>query len=344
MKPTAPLLLATLIPAAAHSIGLGEAALFSRLGEPLDVRIPVIGAQAEALSAECFSVAPAGPDRVPDTEGVALALERVGARYELRATTRTALREPYVAFALRASCAGGHAGVLEKRYVLLPEPPGASDLRPAEAPAASMTLASSLAAAPVAAPRRAAEARSPSFTLRLSTTTSSAWGKQRAAREAQRDIDADDRTAEMLQLRRAVELLDRQVAEMRLQLSRRPETVAVAAPVALPARVAPPATSSSESPATWPLLLAALLGVGAGFGAARLRRTDATGDSMDSRTPGDRMAGDADLPWRPAPTAAAARPSPAAWLPPSPALPPAWSAAASAGTRRVSPASTAMAR
>jgi hypothetical protein len=94
MKPTAPLLLATLIPAAAHSVGLGEAALLSRLGEPLDVRIPVIGGQAEALSAECFSLAPAGPDRIPDTEGVALALERVGARYELRATTRTALREP----------------------------------------------------------------------------------------------------------------------------------------------------------------------------------------------------------------------------------------------------------
>lgn len=121
------LLLALSAPAGAAS--LGEASGRVVLGQPLNLRIPVIGYEAASLAANCIGIQPA-PGTTADAS-----LASTSARYERGAvilTSRFPVAQPIFSFQVRLECGLGTV----REYHLLPELPRIADERLPQPPAA----------------------------------------------------------------------------------------------------------------------------------------------------------------------------------------------------------------
>ncbi|HEX6633166.1 MAG TPA: hypothetical protein VF038_04310 [Usitatibacter sp.] len=113
---------------AAHAVALGEIEVRSHLGEPLDARIPVSGADAAHLEDDCFAIVRLAAPGTAAAERGAAKLERVNGATWVRVRSSVPMREPAMMLAIRASCPGTRGMVLREYGVLL-DPP-----RTAEAP------------------------------------------------------------------------------------------------------------------------------------------------------------------------------------------------------------------
>lgn len=148
------------LPGLALALGLGEANDPVYVGEPLSVRIPLIGSDAAGLTQSCISLRPVPGDfaekRLADAT---LALERDA----LVLRTPRAVTQPLISFRIRIECGWN----LAKDFQLLPFPPRQRPAVPAVAPTA-ITIqgtpavagapAAAVASAPVGAPALPAEA------------------------------------------------------------------------------------------------------------------------------------------------------------------------------------------
>jgi pilus assembly protein FimV len=141
-----PAALATLLAAIATDAGavsLGDLAVRSALGEPLDATVALDGATAKPQAGCIRQAAPAGAE-LPALPRATLAIEPDGAGWRLRLRTRTAIREPATRLRLDAACEGTASA--SRTYEVLLDP------RAPEAPAPPMrtmpgdTLASIAAA------------------------------------------------------------------------------------------------------------------------------------------------------------------------------------------------------
>ena len=102
------------------ALELGEPQLRSRLGQPLDARIPIQRRADERIALDCFTAIPASPEGAVPAEGVALALRRNAGRAELRASTRGPVVDPAVAFGVRVACPGLESA--DHVFIVLPDP------------------------------------------------------------------------------------------------------------------------------------------------------------------------------------------------------------------------------
>lgn len=122
---------------AANAASLGEAELRSWLGEPLNIRIPVLASAAEdeILDATCLKVsADSEPFSLVRELRVALAGVERERFYTLRGFT--SINEPYIKLVLRFQCAG--QGAISRQYTLLLDPRPTPN-PPAVAPLATPT-------------------------------------------------------------------------------------------------------------------------------------------------------------------------------------------------------------
>jgi pilus assembly protein FimV len=115
-------------------LSLGELTVHSRLGQRLDVSVPVKLAAGESLASGCIqSIHGSKNDlgRVPDAEIITPEAARPG-QYTLRISSSAALYEPIYALSLQANCPGTAA--ITRQYVLMLDLPGVT-ADPASAPA-----------------------------------------------------------------------------------------------------------------------------------------------------------------------------------------------------------------
>jgi pilus assembly protein FimV len=107
-----------------HPLSLGELTVHSRLGQRLDVSIPVDLAAGESLASGCIQTTTDGNNefgRVPNAAVITPEAARPG-QYTLRISSAAALYEPIYALSLRASCPGTAA--ITRQYVLMLDLPG----------------------------------------------------------------------------------------------------------------------------------------------------------------------------------------------------------------------------
>lgn len=120
---------------AAHALGLGAPEVASYIGQPFQMRVPVLGDDAADLTAECVQVlAERGDLSVPGVAGVRTRVARGATRTVILVTSDRPVNEPAARVVLRAGC--GESPV-EREFVVLLDPP---------------VLGAPLAAAPVEAP------------------------------------------------------------------------------------------------------------------------------------------------------------------------------------------------
>ncbi|MCA1978242.1 MAG: hypothetical protein LDL19_03305, partial [Thiobacillus sp.] len=103
----------------AAALGLGDASVRSSLGQPLDVRIEVLGA-TPGLAADCFHVDPAGSGALARAR---LSLERNGEQAVLHVRSPQPVNDPFAQFAIVADCTAR----IQRDYVVLLDPPSAID-------------------------------------------------------------------------------------------------------------------------------------------------------------------------------------------------------------------------
>jgi hypothetical protein len=105
----------------ANAASLGEAELRSWLGEPLDIRIPVLASAAEdeILDATCLKIS---ADSEPFSLVRELRVTLAGVERERFYTLRgyTSINEPYIKLIVRIQCAG--QGAISRQYTLLLDP------------------------------------------------------------------------------------------------------------------------------------------------------------------------------------------------------------------------------
>ncbi len=132
--------LAALAAPAALAVTLGPIEVRSRLGAPLDGRIPVAAAAGESLRGACFRLAPSAPGTPHLTDG-ALTLRRSAHGAYLRVHSQSAVHDPALILRVTVSCPGSTAQAQRDYAVLLDPAPGvAAPVRSARAaarPAAS---------------------------------------------------------------------------------------------------------------------------------------------------------------------------------------------------------------
>lgn len=113
------LLCAALFSPYAGAVGFGEIILHSRIGEPLNAEVPIIGGDRETLATACFSL---GAIHNADLPVISAARTRIvgdGDQLKILITSRQGIAEPIFMIGLRANC-----GVeLQRDYTLMPAPP-----------------------------------------------------------------------------------------------------------------------------------------------------------------------------------------------------------------------------
>jgi len=141
MKPHFLTIVFAAVPGIALALGLGEANDPVYVGEPLSVRIPLLGSDAAGLGASCVSLRPVPGDfaekRLVDAT---LTLERDA----LVLRTPRAVTQPLISFRIRIDCGAN----LAKDFQLLPYPPRSRAVVAPAVPAAAATPAAPAAAAP----------------------------------------------------------------------------------------------------------------------------------------------------------------------------------------------------
>lgn len=135
-----------------YALSLGEVAVRSALGQPLDAVVRVSAAPGETLRADCFSVVPPADSGLPAIGNVRLTLSPELSPGTLRIRGRAPMREPMSEMVLRVDCPG--LPQLTRTFVVLVDPPS-EVTEMARAHAAQSATAAPLAAAPVATPRPA---------------------------------------------------------------------------------------------------------------------------------------------------------------------------------------------
>ncbi len=130
----------------AHGLGLGELALSSHLGQPLNAHIRLLEAPAD-LTADCFKIQPLDSTPFAASSDFRLILERKGSEARLRLTTRQAIHEPAVIIAVAAQCEDR----IRREYAILLDPP---QLSPASPVIAEGTVTASVVSQPEAAPEK----------------------------------------------------------------------------------------------------------------------------------------------------------------------------------------------
>jgi hypothetical protein len=120
--------------AASHpgwAVSVGGPEVQSKIGQPLKVRIPLSLQPAEELSADCLrAINPRGDDG-PAVVGPRLAFDSLPRPGAVLLTTRAAVTEPAVRFALQVGC----DSPITKEFVVLLELPSADDVRAPALPA-----------------------------------------------------------------------------------------------------------------------------------------------------------------------------------------------------------------
>jgi pilus assembly protein FimV len=106
--------------ASVQALGLGDISAQSALGRPLRVVVPIIAELNDALSGDCFKLAPTGRDGdgVPELQTGRVTLERVGGRAELVVSTTRAVNDPLLRLTVQAGCDNS----IRREYVLLLDP------------------------------------------------------------------------------------------------------------------------------------------------------------------------------------------------------------------------------
>ena len=130
--------LAALAPPA-RALVLGEVEVRSRLGQPLDARVPITGVDGSTLESNCFTLSREQAPGIPLlTEGT-LAVERVGDALFLRIRSTAPINEPAVSVVVQVQCPSQVSGESLRMYSVLVDPPtGYSDR--ASAPQVAATL------------------------------------------------------------------------------------------------------------------------------------------------------------------------------------------------------------
>jgi len=149
----------------ASAVGLGDFAVHSALGEPLDATVALEGATAKPQAGCIRQAAPAGAG-LPEVPRATLAFEPDGAAWRLRVRTRVRVQEPATRLRLDAAC-DGKAAVSRTYDVLL-------DPRAPEAPAPPMRSVAGDTLASIAAaiyPKRRAVAEAYVASLRAANPT-----------------------------------------------------------------------------------------------------------------------------------------------------------------------------
>ena len=148
---------------------LGEPQVRSYLGRPLDVRIPVQGAGADAVDASCFEVLGDPQGGVAALSRAQLEVEQQGGQTYLRVRSSEPMREPASILRVRAACAPS-SGMLVRQYGILLDPV------PASTPSAPLVVhtAEDASIAPRDAVQVASVTSAPGAGVAASTTASAA--------------------------------------------------------------------------------------------------------------------------------------------------------------------------
>lgn len=231
---------------------LGEPEVRSYLGRPLDLRIPVQGAGADALDAACFEILAQPQGGVSTLTRATLEVEQVGGQTYLRVRSSAPVLEPASLLRVRAACPPAN-GVLVRQYGILLDPVPASapsvPLMAGATPQATPSVAVAAAAAvpvhatsvPARAPHKVshkaashakrvhhrAAAAHAGFRLKLSgpmldlEPSRNITGAQRALlREARTLIDGDDYASAMLALRDRIDTLQKRLEALQAEAAR----------------------------------------------------------------------------------------------------------------------------
>jgi hypothetical protein len=162
-------LAAALLATPSHALMLGEPQVRSYLGRPLDVRIPVQGAGADAVDASCFEVLADPQGGVATLSRAQLEVEQQEGQTYLRVRSSEPMREPASILRLRAACAPSK-GMLVRQYGILLDP------LPASTPSAPLVVhtAEDAGVAPRDAMQVAGVTSAPSSSVAASTPASAA--------------------------------------------------------------------------------------------------------------------------------------------------------------------------
>lgn len=111
--------LGLLFPLSVQALSFGTARLDSSLGQPLDLRIPLLGDDLAELSADCVRLLPAADSDVPTLNVGRVTVERDGLLTAIRVRGLEPMNEP----ALRVIVEAGCQRRMQREYVLLIDPP-----------------------------------------------------------------------------------------------------------------------------------------------------------------------------------------------------------------------------
>jgi hypothetical protein len=138
--------------APAPVLEFGAAEVTSALGQPLAMRVALIGSQAAQVPPECVRVVSVNADAAgaPVIATGGASLSRTGPRPLIRVTTIQPIVEPGVRVTLEAGC----DNPIRRDFALLLEAPGTAQAAAAPAPAADVGVAPALAANAPARPAR----------------------------------------------------------------------------------------------------------------------------------------------------------------------------------------------
>lgn len=137
------LLLSSAVPATAFALSLGELGGQAVIGRPLAISVPISGADASRVSADCVRIVPV--DHESSDAGLKSAVVRIEKGSAI-ITTRRAIYDPVLSFRLRIEC----GFQLERDYMLLPSAP--ESVMPDTAPTQALTSSPRESTLPATAP------------------------------------------------------------------------------------------------------------------------------------------------------------------------------------------------
>ncbi|MDD5057333.1 MAG: tetratricopeptide repeat protein [Sideroxydans sp.] len=129
-----------LTPCLAYAVGIGEAEMQSRLGEPLRVRVELTADKSEHIESACLSLAKPNSDEDQNSflTRARISLLAAAGRSYVEIRTNEPFNEPFAMMRLQIKCPGSGMGVFLKTLAILPDLPGATELAqnaPISAPA-----------------------------------------------------------------------------------------------------------------------------------------------------------------------------------------------------------------
>jgi len=130
-----PRLLAALLgfaPALSPALGLGDLAVQSALGEPLEATLAITALPEESVSAECFFVTRPPAAGLPPVMRVTFTVE---SRTRVRLRSASSVTEPAAVLRVNASCPAG-GGLVTREYPVLLDPRPVARVVPSRAPVA----------------------------------------------------------------------------------------------------------------------------------------------------------------------------------------------------------------